>query len=288
MKTGIARLTKEEQGLNIEAKSTHKDLMRYAAEQQVILGEMTDAPKEEDAEVTEGGEENAAGEEETETAKGTEEGEAGATGDGGAGEGEAGGETENATEGTVEGTTDGETAGEEGTEETADGDEGESGDGGRGENAERSKTSESEGETGGDTEAEKQGEARGDTGGGSEAEQQAEDEDRESAKEGEGSEDRIDVLEGRVDELEKQLGKNEAEAKSKVTLLKGGVRQIHAAAKTTLHIVAAAHARASSVVARGSAGAAKPARSIPTDTAVKVPPVLASSTGTQSMLNSFF
>jgi len=100
------------------------------------------------------------------------------------------------------------------------------------------------------------------------------------------------VLEGRVDELEKQLGKNEAEAKSKVMLLKGGkqggVRQIHAAAKATLHILAAAHARASSVVARGSVGAAKQARSIPTDTAVKVPPVLASSTGTQSMLNSFF
>jgi len=45
VKGEIARLDEQEKGLDIEAKSAHADLMRYTAEQQVILGEMTDAPK---------------------------------------------------------------------------------------------------------------------------------------------------------------------------------------------------------------------------------------------------
>jgi hypothetical protein len=45
VKGEIASLEEQEKGLDMEAKSAHADLMRYTAEQQAILGEMTDAPK---------------------------------------------------------------------------------------------------------------------------------------------------------------------------------------------------------------------------------------------------
>ena len=109
VKEGIARLAKEEEGLNIEAKSEHEDLMHYTAEQSAILGEMSDAASS-DEETPEEEEEEAEAEEAEETEAGGEAGDAeaegeeaegdseeGATGEHGAEEsGPAGGEEEQA------------------------------------------------------------------------------------------------------------------------------------------------------------------------------------------------
>ena len=45
VKASIDRLTKEEEGLDMEARAAHDNLMRYSSEQQAIIGEMSDAPK---------------------------------------------------------------------------------------------------------------------------------------------------------------------------------------------------------------------------------------------------
>jgi hypothetical protein len=45
VKASIDRLTQEEEGLDMEAKAAHENLMRYSSEQQAIIGEMSDAPK---------------------------------------------------------------------------------------------------------------------------------------------------------------------------------------------------------------------------------------------------
>ena len=129
VKASIAQLTKEEEGLNMEAKSAHEDLMRYTAEQQSIVGEMTEAQAAGAANATEaeGGEGEPGEGEEAEEAEGGEgaEGEEGASAEGA--------ESEIAGEGEKEEGEGGEAG--EGGEGSAEGGEAEEGAGGSGEEA---------------------------------------------------------------------------------------------------------------------------------------------------------